>query len=68
MKVDQEILKQAVSENLSRPKEERPTCKQLGETLGVSGPRVSQIASGLRPKAEVIPTPTQDEANAQEAA
>ena len=62
-----EILKTAVLENLNKPKEERLTGKRLGEIHGVSGARISQIASGLKVKAEVIPAPTQEVENAQEA-
>lgn len=59
---DQNVLKAAVAENLSKPKGERLTCKQMGEIHGVSGPRISQIAAGLKVKPEVIPTEGQPEA------
>lgn len=62
-----EILKAAVIENLNKPIKERMTGKRLGELHGVSGARISQIASSLRPKAEVIPTPPEVATEAQEA-
>jgi len=68
MKADQEKLKQAVIENLSKPIEERMTGKRLGELHNVSGARISQIASGLKVKPEAIPTPPEVAAEAQEAA
>jgi len=45
---DQNILKQAVIENLAKDKKDRLTCKQLGAIYGVSGPRMSQIAAKLK--------------------
>lgn len=53
-----EILRTAVLENLNKPKEDRLTGKRLGEIHGVSGARISQVASGLKVKAPVIPSPT----------
>ncbi len=67
MKADQEKLTQAILENLSKPKEERLTQRKLGEIFGVTGPRISQIASGLKVKPLDIPTPTQEPAEAPEA-
>jgi hypothetical protein len=68
MKVDQEKLKQAVAENLTRCKEDRLTCKELGTFMGVSGPRISQIASGLKANAPDRAEAANDESNAPEAA
>lgn len=63
-----EILKAAVIENLNKPEEERMTGKRLGELHGVSGARISQIASGLKVKPADTPTPTQEPVTAPEAA
>lgn len=63
-----EILKAAVIENLNKPIEERMTGKRLGELHGVSGARISQIASGLKVKPVEVSAPTQETALAPEAA
>jgi hypothetical protein len=49
--VDKTVILDAVKENDAKPKQEQLTRKQLGEMFGVSGPRISQIASGLKANA-----------------
>jgi hypothetical protein len=46
--VDKTVILEAVKDNDAKPKQEQLTRKQLGEMFGVSGPRISQIASGLK--------------------
>lgn len=49
--VDKTVILEAVKDNDAKPKQEQLTRKQLGEMFGVSGPRISQIASGLKANA-----------------
>jgi hypothetical protein len=68
MKADQNVIKLAIIENDAKPAGERLSRKKLGEIHGVSGPRISQIASGLKANGPDRAEAANDESNAPEAA
>ena len=48
MKADQDKVREAIKANPPKGEVGYKTRKQLGEPFGLSGPRISQIASGLK--------------------
>ena len=64
---DQNILKQAVIENLAKDKKDRLTHQELASMFGLTRPRITQIASGLKVKPELTADTPEPVSEAQEA-